>query len=373
MGSGLWHKYCAPDDGTGGVHESRNQMAKRDIVVVGASAGGVEALKQLAKGLPADLPAAIFVVLHMPASGTSALPRILNRYGALPAELARDGEPIQSGRIYVAPPDVHLLVERDHVAFSRAPRENGFRPAIDPLFRSAARAYGPRAVGVILSGTGDDGTLGLIAIKERGGLAVVQNPTDALFPGMPKSAIQAADVDAVLPIEQIPTKLAELADEEVPDVEEEREPAHVEGNREMATPNGAGEGNGKLTTLTCPECGGVLREVHEHKLTRYRCRIGHIYSPERLMIEKSNLLEHALWAAVQALDERSDLSRRLARRMRQANCPQVADRFDGQRAQTEHAAEIIRQVLMTGLVSDQAVAEAVDEAERSGSDANAAG
>jgi len=194
-------------------------LAGRDIVTVGASSGGVEALMRVIGGLPGDLPAAVFVVMHFPESAPSALPLILNRVGALEAVRAEDGEPIKSGRIYVAPPDLHLLVEKGRVRLTRGPKENRHRPAVNPLFRAAALAYGPRVTGVVLTGADNDGTAGLQAIKRRGGVAVVQDPEDALFPRMPESALEYADVDHCLPLGEIAPLLAQLA----------REPAGEEG------------------------------------------------------------------------------------------------------------------------------------------------
>jgi two-component system, chemotaxis family, protein-glutamate methylesterase/glutaminase len=185
-------------------------MPGHDIVVVGASAGGVEALVDLARSVPPDLPAAMFVVLHVPSTGSSALPEILSRQGSLPAAHVKDGEPIELGRIYVAPPDHHLLLRTGHVHLARGPRENGHRPAVDPLFRSAAGEYATRVIGVVLSGALDDGTAGLVAVKGRGGLAVVQEPADALYPAMPGSAIEHVRVDHVLPAAAMGPLLARL-------------------------------------------------------------------------------------------------------------------------------------------------------------------
>lgn len=178
-------------------------VVRRDVVVVGASAGGVEAIIRLAKGLPADLPAAVLVCLHVPSVGSSALPQILRRSGALAAEHATDGRRLEHGRIYVAPPNLHLLLDGDRLTMSAGPRENGHRPAVDPLFRSAARSLGSRVIGVVLSGTLDDGAAGLRTIKACGGLAVVQAPDDAMYPDMPANAMAVTAVDQVLAVEQI--------------------------------------------------------------------------------------------------------------------------------------------------------------------------
>jgi two-component system chemotaxis response regulator CheB len=189
----------------------------RDIIVVGASAGGVEALQQLAASLPADFPGSLFVSVHFPEHGTSALPQILARAGPLPALHARDGEPITPGKIYIAPPDHHLLLSRHGVRVVHGPKENGNRPAIDPMFRSAAIAFGPRVIGVVMTGNLDDGTSGLAVIKRRGGKAVVQDPDDALFPSMPRSAIEHVGVDCVVPARMMGGALAQLMAEPVLD------------------------------------------------------------------------------------------------------------------------------------------------------------
>jgi two-component system chemotaxis response regulator CheB len=190
-------------------------VAAHDIVVIGASAGGVEALVALMRSLPADLEAAVFVVLHVPPQSSSMLPVILDRSGPLPAQHARDGLPIERGQIYVAPPDHHLVVERERMRVVRGPRENRHRPAVDVLFRSAAWEYGPHVIGVVLTGTLDDGTAGLLAIKQRGGIAVVQHPDDALYPGMPRSALAHVDVDHSVPLREIGPLLATLTREAV--------------------------------------------------------------------------------------------------------------------------------------------------------------
>src|SRR5262245_33352120 len=287
-----------------------------DIIVVGASAGGVEALMKLVRDLPADLPAAVFVVLHVAAAETSVLPRILERNSALPVKHAADGEPIVLGQVYVAPPDRHLLVHRDHVRVVRGPRENNHRPAVDPLFRSAALAYGPRVVGVVLSGSLDDGAAGLQAISRAGGAGIVQDPDEALYRGMPDNAIAADEPDYVLRLDEVPDVLvrltqeaAESVDEETPD-DAERETAYAEmdfSTYELPP--------GERSLFSCPDCGGVLYELEDGGLLRYRCRIGHAYSAESLHSAQSEAIDVALGSALRALEERAVMSRRMARRL----------------------------------------------------------
>ncbi|MEQ9239030.1 chemotaxis protein CheB [Coleofasciculus sp. E2-BRE-01] len=238
-------------------------MPGHDIIVVGASAGGVEALTKLVAALPENLPAVIFIVVHISRHAKSFLPDILNRKTLLPVAHATESEEIVQGHIYVAPPDYHLLVKRGYVRLVYGPKENGCRPAVDPLFRTAAKAYGRRVVGVVLSGVLDDGTVGLMDVKRLGGVAIVQDPDDALFSGMPKSAIKHVDVDHILPLSSIASTLVRLAHEPVTEEgattmssenEIEIEPDVVELNgvamreREFGTP----------ASLACPDCGGML-------------------------------------------------------------------------------------------------------------------
>ena len=323
-------------------------MPDHDIVVVGASAGGVEALVGLAASLPADLPAAVFVVLHVPPASSSALPNILSRSGPLPAGHVRDGEPIEQGRIYVAPPDHHVLIRTGHVHLARGPRENGHRPAVDPLFRSAAREYATRVIGVILSGALDDGTAGLVGIKARGGLAVVQDPADALYPGMPGSAIEHVEVDHVLPAAAIGGLLARLAVEPAaeppgPVPAEMEVEVEVEGFSLEAM---EGEHPGEPSGFSCPDCNGVLWGIEDGGLQRYRCRVGHAWSPESLLTRQSEALEAALWIALRSLEERAALARRLADPARRRGHRITATRFEEQASEAQQAARVVRDLLL---------------------------
>jgi two-component system, chemotaxis family, protein-glutamate methylesterase/glutaminase len=323
-------------------------MPDHDIVVVGASAGGVEALVGLVGSLPAELPAAVFVVLHVPPTGTSALPDILRRSGPLPASHVKDGEPIEPGRIYVAPPDHHLLLRRGHVHLTRGPRENGHRPAVDPLFRSAAREYATRVVGVVMSGALDDGSAGLVAVKSRGGVAVVQDPADALYSGMPANALQHVAVDHVLPAASVGGVLARLATEPAPEppgpaptdmkmeVEMEKFSLDAVENSHPGEPSG----------FSCPDCNGVLWAIQDGGLERFRCRVGHAWSPESLLTQQSEALEAALWIALRSLEERAALANRLAEPARRRGHSITASRFQEQATEAQQAARVVRNLLL---------------------------
>jgi two-component system chemotaxis response regulator CheB len=272
-------------------------MPKQDIIVVGASAGGVEALRVFVGGLPSGLEAVVFVVLHIGRGGVdgrSYLPDILSRAGRFPAINPRDGDEIQHGRVYVAPPDHHLLLEAERIRVFHGPKENRTRPAINPLFRSAAHAYGGRVTGVILTGMLDDGVAGLAEIKRRGGVAVVQDPETALFPSMPRHALRLVDVDYVVPLHQIAAVVSSLA-------VKEREPIEREELMEK-----------KPTDLTCPECRGPLSEERQGKIVEYCCRVGHRYTPLAMAAEQRDTVERTLWSSLVALEEASEIAEKLA-------------------------------------------------------------
>lgn len=284
-------------------------MARKDIVVVGASAGGMSALEKLVAGLPKDFPAAMFVVWHLPPGVRSVLPRMLMRAGPVPARNAEDGDRIEPGRIYIAPNGHHMLLEKGYIRVTRGPKENRFRPAIDPLFRSAAYIYGPRAVGVVLTGALDDGTSGLWAIKLRSGTAIVQDPEDAQHRSMPLNALYNVDVDYKLPVAEIGPLLGRLVRESAG-----AEPAAAPEEQErMAAEVKIAEGAdamdfdvrrfGELSAFTCPECNGVLTLLRDGSIKRYRCHTGHAYSADALVESATEQVENRLWTAVRSLDE----------------------------------------------------------------------
>lgn len=326
----------------------------RDMVVVGASAGGVEALSKFVTELPPDLPASVMVVLHVPAHGTSVLPQILERRGHWPAVHAQSEQKLEYGKIYVAPPDRHLIVKPGYLLATRGPNENGHRPAVDPLFRSAARTYGPRVIGIILSGALDDGTAGMQAIKMRGGICIVQDPDDALYAGMPTSALENVAVDYQLPVADIGPLLGRLCLEPAPDEDAyplsenmatETDMAELD-DKAVAQPDRPGKPSG----FSCPDCGGTLFELEEGELIRFRCRVGHAFSVETLLAHQADELEDALWVALRTLEENAALSRRLAERSRGRGNRQAASRFDEKAADAIQRADVVRNAIKHGLL-----------------------
>jgi two-component system chemotaxis response regulator CheB len=328
-------------------------MAGRDIIVIGASAGGVDVLAGMVRGLPAGLPASLFIVCHFPPGGRSVLPTILSRSGRLLAAHAGDGEPFYPGHIYVAPPDRHLLLgPGGRMSLARGPRENRHRPAADPLFRSAARHYGPRVVGVVLTGALSDGAAGLLAVRAAGGLSVIQDPEDAVVAAMPLNATQIAGADYVVPAAGLAPLLVRLVHgpvtatggPAVPDpIETMPQAVHRDMDEQVRNKR-----RGNLSVFTCPECGGALWQVDETQVMRFRCHVGHVYNGETLLADKTEALEAALWTAVRTFKEKIVLSRQLAEQERGRGFPDAADRFEEQAEQAARYADLIQGHILDG-------------------------
>ena len=287
---------------------------------------------KLVPGLPKDLPAPVCLVLHISPTAKSLLPALLTRAGKMAAKYGEDDEPMLPGHIYVAPPDFHMIVEESHIRLNRGPRENLSRPAIDPLFRSAANDHDSNVIGVILSGTLDDGTAGLIAVKQAGGIAIVQDPCETVFSGMPFNAIEHAEVDFVLPIEKIAAKIVELCQDR----------SSSGGNAPSAT------GSEELpTSYICTECGGPLWESAKGGLIKFTCRVGHVLSVESLFAGQAQNIEKVLWTAVRALRERADFATKLAKRLRQRQIDSsTAARYELEASEANRDAQSIIDVMM---------------------------
>jgi two-component system chemotaxis response regulator CheB len=334
--------------GTGlhGTASKGASMSNRDIVVIGGSAGALAALKLAVPALPPDLPAAVFVLIHIGAASHSVLPDLLSRAGSLPAQTARAGAAIAPGCIYVAPPDRHLLLDRGRIALRRGPRENLARPAIDPLFRSAAAEFGSRVIGVLLSGMLYDGASGLRAIKRCGGIAVVQ--ADAAYPEMPRHAIQATEVDYRVGAAELGALLVDLVGE--PAGRSPEVPRDVLFEVRMAAGELAGieaeERLGRLSPLTCPECGGSLWEIEDGPLLRHRCHVGHAYDGTMLLAEQAERIDRALWSALRAHEERAALLHRHAEHARAREAAREAKRWDELASEHDQHVQSIRELLL---------------------------
>lgn len=290
-------------------------MYHLDLIVIGASAGGIEALKSLVAGLPAALPAALLVVVHTSPQSPQLLAHILAQAGPLPAAYAVEGTVIEPGQIYVAPPDHHLLVEQGQLRVTHGPKENRFRPAIDPLFRSAAYSYGPRVIGIILSGMLDDGTVGLWAIKNRGGVTLVQEPSEALYASMPQSALRHVAVDYRVRVTEIGPLLARLVAEPLMNEGEVSMDKTLDIETQIAlgapaVPSGVLD-LGTPSLYTCPECHGVLLQLAVGPVVRFRCHTGHAYTLASLLAEVSESVEQTLWNAMRLMEEQLFLLRQV--------------------------------------------------------------
>jgi two-component system, chemotaxis family, protein-glutamate methylesterase/glutaminase len=322
-------------------------MSVKRLVVVGASAGGIDALTRLAAALPAEFPAAVCVVLHTSPQSPGVLDGILDRAGPLPAASVHGGERPQPGHIYVAPPDQHLVVEPNRLVLTKGPRENRFRPAIDPLFRSAAQVYGPAAVGVVLTGNLDDGTAGLWAIKQLGGVAIVQDPGDAASPSMPRSALQHVKVDHVVPLAGMAPLLARVVTTPVYEggaVVSDRIDIEVKIAKAVDPFTAGIEQLGQASPYACPDCHGVLLRLDEEGHVRFRCHTGHAYSAESLLAAINERVEDALWNAVRAIDEGARYVRHLAEHLQPVDRAR-AERFTAEALEARRQSEAVRQVV----------------------------
>lgn len=331
-------------------------MQQRDIIVIGGSAGSFDPLKTIVENLPASFPATVLISVHMMADFPSLLEEHLSTLSHLPVLQASDQEPIRRSHIYIARPDYHLTVEPGRMRVLRGPRENRHRPAIDPLFRTAARVYGSRVIGVILSGNHDDGSVGLYAVKQRGGIAIVQDPAEATVSEMPLRALAYATPHYVLRARDIVPNLINLVhidqDEIVMPTRKSHHkanapaPRKTNGSPEVEKPEQNlkaayfDEGEGNPSVFACPECHGVLWELRDGDLVHFRCRVGHSYGPDSLATELSEASEAALWAAMRALEEKAAMQRRIAHGMSAAT--KSAQRLRDQSASDEENARVIR-------------------------------
>ena len=326
-------------------------MGNRDIIAIGGSAGATAPLKQILGTLPRDLPAAVFVVLHIPAQGIGILSTVASAAGPLPVVQAESGMNIENGHIYLAVSDHHLLLFEGHMRLGRGPRENMVRPAIDPLFRSAALQYGPRVIGVVLSGLLSDGAAGLNAIKRCGGMTLVQDPSDAIADEMPLRALEATTVDLCMSGAKIGDVLSDLV-HEAPGM---ALPVPPEIRLEVAIAAGDRIGSDRLKSIadpapfTCPGCGGVLSEVEAGHPLRFRCQVGHAYTADALAKEQEGRVDEALRVALRIIEERAELVHRMAEDGRNSGRLAVARMYATRAAEYREYSDMIRRVMLKSL------------------------
>jgi two-component system chemotaxis response regulator CheB len=318
-----------------------------DIIAIGGSMGAMSALRTILPSLPRDLPAAILVVVHLEPRRPTTLDKLLGAVSALPVELAENMAKIERGRVYVAPPDHHLLVGDEHLRLTRGATENRHRPAVDPLFRTAAHVYGPRVVGVVLTGGLDCGAAGLAAIKRQGGVAIVQDPDEAECPDMPRSALLSTDVDAVLRLEDIAPRLVELVTSEPP---AQRPPRGTEAQLPSRVP-------GQASGLACPVCAGSLWSDLTAQNPPFVCRVGHAFSPKGLGSAQSDAIDGLLWATLRALEESAELSHRMAQRSRELGDSTASTALEAKALEEERRAHVVRHGLL-GITRKDETAEA---------------
>lgn len=324
-------------------------MDTKDIIVIGTSAGGLEALTEIVRGLPGDLPASIFVVRHISPTNESLLPSLLQRASQLKISQARDREPIQRGCVYVAPPDRHLVLDEGCIRLAEGPKENRSRPAIDPLFRSAALSFRGRVIGIVLTGQLDDGTSGLWDVKSCGGSTIVQDPIEAVHPSMPRSALKNVTIDHCVPLSEMAQLLVRLVKQPVASdgADPSNEELEIENKIALGDPEALHrvEQIGKLTSFRCPECRGTLWELRQGAHLRFRCGNGHANTGDNLIAQQDESIETYLQAALDATGENPTLFRHLSENARLHGDLLAADHFLFQTAENERRAHLIQQAL----------------------------
>ena len=323
-------------------------MDSRDIIVIGGSSGATGPLKAILGALPRDLPAAVFIVLHIPSRSIGLLSTVASAAGFLPARQAEDGMKIESGNVYIAAPDHHMILSDGVIRLGRGPRENMVRPAIDPLFRSAAMTYGPRVIGVILSGLMSDGASGLNAIKRCGGVALVQDPEDAIADEMPRRALDATIADLCIPSAKLGDVLSDFARHapgpKLPVPPEIRlevdiamgERIDTERLRKIADP----------AALTCPACGGVLSKMRDGRPLRFRCQVGHAFTADIVAKEQEGRVDEALRVALRIIEERAELVSRMGEEGRQSGRKAIAEMYEERAREYRGYADTIRKAVL---------------------------
>lgn len=337
-------------------------MAGHDIVVIGTSAGGLKALSAVLSELPSDLAAAIFVVQHLAADKKSYLPKLLGDITDLPVSSPDDGETFLRGHVYVAAPDYHLLLKGDQVRVMRGPQENRFRPSIDALFRSAARSFGSRVIGMVLTGYLDDGTVGLQTIKKRGGITVVQDPGEAEYPSMPRVALRYVKVDHTVPIAGAGALLIRLVAEPpaaqedfptTPAIEIESNIAEQVMNTKEFLENV--EQIGERTTYTCPDCNGAIWQIGDDEPLKLRCHVGHSFTGEVFSADQTRNIESALWIAIRVMEEKVTFSRQLADRKRKQNLVDEAEAFEKGADALDQEVTKVRDLIICGIGNQRSI------------------
>ena len=335
----------------------RNGSPETRIFAIGASAGGIEALRKLLSLLPRDFPAAILGVVHTPVDAPGQLHLVFQRESKLTVMTAADGDRIRASYVYIAPPGHHLTVQDGRIRLLRGPLENRHRPAIDPLFRSVAHEYGPAGVGIILSGYLDDGSIGLFHIAKAGGVTIVQDPDDAIVGDMPRHAIERVNPQYVLPVAEIAPLLVHLAAEKVPAHTPKEPYVMAEEKQEPGNPS----------VFTCPECHGTLWEVDEGGTLRFKCRVGHAFTADTMLEDQSHDVERALWAALRVLEENADLSIRMAARARRAGRVHAERKYSDRSSESHRNAAVLRELLTSGRKQEPAPARPIEEVDEQAS------